>query len=252
MNAPATAAPAAPTKAPPEQVTMNDGSNPPRVVEFSGKKRLDKNTFVDSTSVTVRLDWRNGTVQTLSVAHGMSPEFLATPVGKLAAKALGHGLEQKLGDESSGVEDIEDAIETTAQLIDRLKRDAYEGWRKVTEAGAGAGASILVKAVMAATGQPVEVVRPHLGAMSAKERAALRLDASVAPHIKRLEDEKAAKLAAAGKGKPAVDTKSLLANIGKAPVTSAFAAGDAAAAAESKNSGAAEDPIAPAKAAKAK
>lgn len=207
----------------PEPVQMTDGTT----VEFTGKTRMKKTTTFDAENVNVRFDFRNGEVRTFSTPHFMPTDRLDDQMVKLVLKSIGHGLEQKLGDETSGIADIEDAIEAVDQLMQRLAT-GYDGWTKVSEGGASmAGASILAKAVAEATGNDIATVRAYLVNLTAKDKAALRLDDSVAPIIKRLEDEKAARAAAAGKGKPAVDTKSLLANIGAKPVTSAFDAGAA-------------------------
>lgn len=202
----------------PEPVSMTDGTT----VEFTGKTRMKKSTTFDEANVSVRFDFRNGEVRTFTTPHCMPPDALASDMGKLALKAMGHGLEQKLGDTAAGVEDIDDVIEAIDQLMQRLGT-GYDGWNKASEGGSGmAGASILAKAVAEATGHDIAVVREHLSNLDAKQKAALRLDDTIAPIVKRLEDEKAARQAAAGKGKPKTDTKALLASIGAKPVTSAF------------------------------
>lgn len=209
-------------KAPPISVNMTDG----RVVEFGAKARLKKESRADETNVYVTLDFVNGETRTFKTPHFLAVDALGTEHGKLMLKAACHGLEQKLGDEISGVEELDDAIEAIDQLIVRLEK-GYSGWTQRSEGSSMAGASILARAVAEALGQPLEVVREALSNMSAKERAALKLDENIAPIVKRLEDEKAAKAAAAGKNKPAIDTKSLLARVGQKPVTSAFDNGQA-------------------------
>lgn len=205
----------------PEPVNMTDGT----VVEFTGKTRMKKTTTFDAVNVNVRFDFRNGEVRTFSTPHCIPESELGTDMGKLALKAMGHGLEQKLGDEASGVEDLEDAIEAIDQLMQRLAT-GYDGWTKGSEGGASmSGASVLAKAVAEATGQDITTVRAYLSNLTAKDKAALRLDDTIAPLVQRLEAEKAARLAAAGKGKTPIDTKALLAGVGKKPATSAFDTG---------------------------
>jgi hypothetical protein len=159
-----------------EKVRMNDG----REVEFAGKKRLDK-TLVESKDGTpgVRLDFRNGETRTVYVHP------------KLMNRAAAHGYSQKLGDSIAAVEDLDDAVETIDQLIARL--DAGE-WAAEREGGSGlSGVSILAKALVEATGQTIEVVRDYLSKLEPKVKMALRADPTIAPIVKRLEAEKAAK-----------------------------------------------------------
>lgn len=210
----------------PEMVKMTDDT----VVEFPGKTRTKKDTTFDEANVSVRFDFRNGEVRTFTVPHFLTKKSLGDPMAKLALKAMGHGLEQKLGDEMSGIADLDDAIEAVDQLMERLKT-GIDGWRKAAEGGSAmAGASVLAKAVVEATGRPIEVIRGYLSGLTPKERSALRIDSTIAPIIKRLEDEKAAKAAASGKGKPAIDTAGLLAKAMEAgtPQSSVFAQGAAA------------------------
>jgi hypothetical protein len=199
------------TKAPEvETVTMDDG----RVVEFTGKSRAKKESFVkteaDGThTVSVRIDFRNGETRTFSLPTGKM--FGQGPTEQIVLRSIGHGLEQKLGDSYSGITDIDDAIEVVDQLMTRL---GAGDWTAQREGGSGlAGVSILCKALVEATGLPVEKVREQLTAWDAKTKAALRASPEVAPIVKRLEAEKAARAAAGGKGKPAIDTSSLLAGL---------------------------------------
>lgn len=181
------------------KVTMTDG----REVEFTGKRRLEKVGIENPDgTLAVRLDWRNGETRTFELPVDLLPKF-----------AL-HGALQKLGDESSGVDDLEDAVEVTDQLISRL---AIGEWRVTSEGGFGmAGASILARALVEVTGQPIAAVRQYLGTQSNKVKLALRASAEVMPVIQRLEKEKAERAAARGtsvaKG-PAVDTEAALAGL---------------------------------------
>lgn len=181
-------------------VNMTDG----RLVTFTGKKRLDK-TLITEPSPGVRLDFLNGETRTFMV-----PEALI-------AHAAAHGVSQKLGDEISDITDIEDAIEAVDQLMARL---AKLEWRAKSEGGSGmAGASVLAKALVEVTGQPVAVVREYLAGLDNRTKAALRASAEVGPTVQRLEAEKAARAAARGvspSAKPAVDVGAVLAGIGQA------------------------------------
>jgi len=194
----------------PRSITMLDGT----VVEFPGKRRLQKSSIAAADgTLKVRLDFENGEVRILTLRPDM-----------IALYAL-HGAEQKLGDEISGVDDIDDCVETIDQLMGRL--DAGDWRKETTGSGSGmAGASILARALVAVTGQSIAVVRGYLSGLDGKTKTALRVSAEVAPTIKVLEDEKAARAAARGvKVGPKVDVAAALAGLaaaGGVGVTSAF------------------------------
>lgn len=174
----------------PETVTMIDG----RLVEFAGKRKMLKDSSIgpDGT-VTVRLDFRNGQTR------------LFTLPASLLAKAAAHGAEQKLGDETAGVEDVEDMVLAVDELIDRL----YNGeWNAKRESNGLAGTSILLKALaeLYAGKKTVEDLKVFLKGKTAAEKIALRNNAKVKPIIERLEAEKASKASK-------VDTDALLAGL---------------------------------------
>src|SRR6266446_4130233 len=89
---------AKPKKAPVEvtQVTLTDG----RTIPFAGKRRMVKDYSVDSESgiVSATFDFVNGETRSL----------LIEPDDKLYAKFVGHGILQKVGDETAGDESVED------------------------------------------------------------------------------------------------------------------------------------------------
>lgn len=171
-----------------ETVEMTDG----RLVDFSGKKRLLKESFVKDGAVSVRLDFRNGETRTFTL-----PE-------DLKLKAAAHGTEQKLGDEISGVDDLDDAVLAIDNLVDRLSAGE---WNVKREGGSGmAGASILLKALVEVTGQDVAKVKEFLSGRTQAEKNALRNDEAIRPVVQRLEAEKNKKQAEGAK----VDTGSLL------------------------------------------
>lgn len=176
-----------------ETVKMDDE----RIVEFTGKRRLNKESFVDAEgNILCRLDFRNGETRTFKLPQ------------TLVAKAAAHGIEQKLGDEMSGIEDLEDAIQAVDELMERLGKGE---WNAKREGGTGfAGASILARALVEATGKTIEEVKAFMSGLTNGQKLALRGDETLAPIVKRLEAEKAAR---ATKGKPAVDTGSLLAGL---------------------------------------
>lgn len=198
-------------------ITMLDG----RVVEFPGKRRLQKTSWVTPEGkLQVRLDFENGESRLLTIRQDMINVY-----------AL-HGAEQKTGDSIAGVADIDDAVETVDQLMARL--DAGE-WTKTAAEGAStnsmAGASVLARALVEYSGQPIATVRTYLGGLEAKMKKALAISAEVGPIVQRLEQEKAARAAARGKVVQTVDVSGQLDLLmaGLPMVTSAFDGAGAAA-----------------------
>ena len=116
-------------------VTMQDG----RVVDFPGKRRLQKTSEISDTGViTVRLDFLNGTTTLFTVPENLLHRFAA------------HGAEQKLGDEIAGLTEIDDCVLAIDELIDRL----YNGdWSVKRESSGMAGTSVLVRALVEHTAQ---------------------------------------------------------------------------------------------------
>lgn len=127
-----------------KSVKMSDG----RTVIFVGKRKLLKETLIDGSKVAVdsdqvmigagavkvRLDFVNGETR------------LWTPPLGLIAKAVGHGLEQKLGDQTAGEEDVEDCVIAVDDLLAQLDKG---DWTQRAEGGGGfAGASVVVKAII--------------------------------------------------------------------------------------------------------
>lgn len=190
-----------------EHVTMTDG----RTVAFPGKTRMlkesaikpthytdDNGQVVDSVEVTTRFDFRNGEVRYFTIPSTLLTKFAA------------HGAEQKIGDATAGVQDLDDMVLEIDGLIDQLNGGE---WGRAREKGDGlAGASILFKALLEVSGKPAEEIRAFLGALSQKQKVALRSTDKLKPVIERLEAEKAAK-ASKKEGADAVDTESLLASI---------------------------------------
>ncbi|MGD9674538.1 MAG: hypothetical protein AB7U98_13780 [Candidatus Nitrosocosmicus sp.] len=199
-QATATAAPAKKAKAEPqiETVTMDDG----RVVDFAGKKRLQKESWFDKAdnTINIRLDFRNG--ETRIFKSQPLPEGVPAQVLKAAA----HGYEQKLGDEISGVEKIDDAIYAVDELMDRLKDGG--DWNAAKEGGEGlSGTSVLFRALVEVSGQSKEQVKVFLRQLTPKQKMALREDPALKPIVTRIEAERNKKEASG------VDTASLLAGL---------------------------------------
>lgn len=139
------------------EVSMSDG----RKVGFAGKRKLVKETLVDSGKIVVegdtitlqegaigvRLDFRNGESRTFY------------PPLALIARAVGHGFEQKLGDETAGTEDVDDMVLDVDDLIGRLQKGE---WTVQREGGGFAGAGIVVRAIMEVSGKSLEEVKAFL------------------------------------------------------------------------------------------
>jgi len=171
-----------------ETVKMSDE----RLVEFPGKKRLQKESFVDASGrVSVRLDFRNGQTRTFSIQPNMVTKF------------AGHGAEQKLGDEIAGVEDIDDAVLAVDELISRL--DIGE-WGIKREGGGMSGTSVLLRAIVEVTGKSIEGVKAFLAGKSQAQKLALRDSERFRAAVAKIEADKA-------KGKTKVDITDDLAEL---------------------------------------
>jgi len=147
-------------------VTMSDG----RSVTFVGKRKMLKETLIDESklqvtgdgvlvkegAVVVRIDFLNG--KTLSY----------TPPLSLIAKAAGHGLEQKLGDQAAGEADVDDAQVSIEDLMGQLDKGE---WTSRREGDGFAGASIVVRAIMEASGKTQEEVKAFLAKLIEDSKA---------------------------------------------------------------------------------
>ena len=186
-------------------VKMEDG----REVSFAGKRRVNKETLIDESqiildgdtitltngAVKVRMDFRNGKTRTLAIPP------------KLLAKFAGHGGEQKYGDElaSPATEPMseDDMVLAVEDLDSRIQAGE---WSVQREGGGFAGASVVVLAIMEASGKPLEAVKAFLqGKLDSAKAAGQKLsrkelydsfrnpNSKVGKIVKRLEDERLAK-----------------------------------------------------------
>lgn len=172
-----------------ELVKLTDG----REVEFVGKRKMLKSGIVmDDGALAVRFDFKNGETRVLVLNEKLKEKF-----------AL-HGAEQKYGDEVSGVEDIDDMVLAIDELHERLMKGE---WGVKREASGISGTSVLLRALVEATGKEIGAVKTWLSGKSAAEKAALRKSATLLPIIQRLEANKVSKAAN-------VDTDSLLSELG--------------------------------------
>lgn len=164
-------------------------------VEFGTKEKVKKlSTTGEDGTVHVVFAFRNGEVGTLDLAPGHA----------LYARAAQHGLDQKLGDEFSGMDDPDDCAEAFRQLAQRINEGT---WNQARQSDGLAGLSILAKALVRISGKAIEDVRDLLKGLTAAQKAALRKDPSVASVIREIEDEREARKPDSKK----VDTGALLA-----------------------------------------
>lgn len=176
-------------------VKMNDG----RDRKFPGEQKVSKDVlFEGGVAVGTRFDFRNGRTLTLMLAD------LDQPTREYAAC---HGLLQKIGDEWSGVKEIDDMVLEGEKIIERLRGG---DWAVEREAGDSmAGASVVIKALIEVTGKTAEEIKAFLDKKieAAKAQgnkltrqalyASFRNPTSkVGQVIRRLEEEKASKAAA--------------------------------------------------------
>lgn len=194
-------------KAEVQKVQMSDG----REVGFAGKRKVLKETLIDESkivvdgdtvtiqdgAISVRMDFRNGETRTFPLKAAMVPRF------------AGHGGEQKYGDELASPADKPMSEEDMVLAVEELHDQLYgKGeWRAVSEGGGGfAGASVVVRALVEASGKTIEAVKAFLQKklddakvrgekLSRNELYASFRDPNtkVGQIIRRLEEEKAKK-----------------------------------------------------------
>jgi hypothetical protein len=187
---------------------MEDG----RKVTFTGKPKFYKTILVGGVEASmadtidpladlaIRLDFRNGVTRT----YTLNPSLL----GQFAL----HGALQKYGDELAGGVKLEDGSVSTdlddwAMEVDRLHERLAEGkWTVGRTGDSMGGTSVLLKALVEASGKPIEELRAWLKTKSQKEKSALRNAPKIKPIVERIEAEKASKSAQ-------IDTDSLLAEL---------------------------------------
>jgi hypothetical protein len=169
-----------------ETVKMEDG----RSVDFAGKREMLKESFVsDDNKVAVRFDFRNGKSLTYTIPDSLVLKFAA------------HGAEQKLGDETAGLKDIDDKVLAVEELAARLT--SPEGWNVVREGNGMAGTSVLARALAEIKGVSLDKVKEFLKTKTQAEKIAMRNNPQVKPVVDRIEAEKVSKASK-------VDTEALL------------------------------------------
>ena len=172
-------------------VVLTDG----RTAHFGKKNRLIKTTTIDEETGVVRtvLDFVNGETRTFEIPSALILRFAA------------HGAEQKLGDAMAGETDLADAVLAVDDTIKHL----LEGeWNAKREAGAFTGTSVLIQALVEASGKSIEDIKAFLADKTQAQKLALRKSNQLKPIIERIEAEKAKT------SKTKVDTGALLAGLG--------------------------------------
>lgn len=193
-------------------VTMTDG----RVVQFAGKRKVNKETLFDTSkievdeaagivqlqygAISIRFDFVNGETRTQPLSFKKNENGVP-----LVAVYAGHGGEQKFGDEFASPADQPLSPDDMVVAFDDLAALHDSGkWGVGRAAGGGgvSGASLVVKAIMEATGKDLAFVKAYLqkkldGDPELTRRAlydSFRVAGTKTGEIiKRLEDEKNAK-----------------------------------------------------------
>jgi hypothetical protein len=171
-----------------EEITMSDG----RKVAFVGKRKMNKD-WVDLPDGArgVRFDLRNGYTRT----------FVVTSSALFADFAV-HGASQKIGDEASGEEDVEDMQVAIDTIMTRLEAGEWGKQRGASDGFSGAG--IVVKALCEVTGKSVDEIKAYLEKKLASTAGLTRRDlyasfknpnSPTGQAILRMENEKRAKAA---------------------------------------------------------
>lgn len=162
------------------KVVLSDG----RTAEFSGKKRMDKEVLAGSEGqVGLRLDFRNGETRTFWLSQA------------LYTQAAGHGLSQKVGDETAGDEKVEDMVIHVDEILERLGKD--EWYKARGDGDSFSGASLVILALMEVSGKTQAEIKASLTEIMEKRgltRAELfkgfrKPGTKTAAIIKRLEEE---------------------------------------------------------------
>lgn len=176
-----------------EDVTMDNGE----VVKFPGKRKLQKSTTIsdDNFDLHTTFHFRNGEVRHFKISANAA----------LFAKFAAHGIEQKIGDEVAGLDDVEDMVLAIDSIIERLEKG---DWTAVRESSGLAGTSVLARALMEATGKTAAQIKEFLAGKTNAEKLALRQNSKIAPIVAKLEEGKKKR------AKESVNTEALLSELG--------------------------------------
>lgn len=131
------------------EVEMNDG----RKVKFAGKRKVQKEVLKNEAGepTGVRFDYVNGYTHSL--------HFHEIP-RQTTLELLAHGVAQKVGDEGAGVTNTDDIVLGHADMMKRLKGGEFYAAKQAGDSFAGA--SLVIRAIVEATGKTVEDVKVFL------------------------------------------------------------------------------------------
>lgn len=150
-----------------------------RIVDFVGKRKMLKSSWANADgSVEVRFDFVNGETRTYKLNPALLLDYAA------------HGAEQKFGDETAGLQDIDDMVLAIEELAER---HASGQWNVKREGSGVAGTSTLVRALVEFTGKTVDEVKTFLSTKTQTEKLALRANDKIRPIVERIEAEKTKK-----------------------------------------------------------
>lgn len=204
-------------KAEVEAVLMEDG----RTVNFAGKRKMLKETLLDESKIEIddsgviqmqqgavklRMDWRSGVTRTLDLPFKLFPKY------------IGHGAEQKFGDELATPADkpmTEDDQVLAIETLHDLHKKGQWGAGRAEGGGGVSGAGVVVQAILAvqnerraANGKPalaLEDIKNYLQKLldgdSTLTRAAMYASfrAGDTPYAVKIKEIDAAKLAKTAK-----------------------------------------------------
>lgn len=146
-------------------VQMEDG----RIVGFPGARKLQKEVLIDREkiqmdkesgavmfapgAVSLRFDWRHGATRTFLLPTSLYPEF------------VGHGGSQKYGDELAVSKEkaAQMSEEDYVLSVEDLDKQIQAGdWSAARESGGFSGASVVIRAIMEASGKDQAYVKDYL------------------------------------------------------------------------------------------
>lgn len=154
------------------------------------------NSTKPTPTVSTAVDADAGTLVITVIGHPAITVRLDDLDEDLARQAALHGLKQKYVDKAALGAQATPAERYAA--IRRMVDHHAEGgdWNMVATGGDGAsGDGLLVRAIAEATGIDRDAAREAVGKMDKKTQAAMRASAELEPIIRRLREEKPAKVA---------------------------------------------------------
>ena len=168
-------------------VDMEDGSTQ----EFGAKQKMLKFSKTEGGITTTRMEFSNGRIITFEMPASLKDRFAE------------HGADQKFGDVTAGIKEVDDCVLAVEDLAARL---ATGEWSMKREGNAFAGTSVLVQALVLKTGKPVDVIKEFLSGKTQAQKVALRNSDAIRPFVEQVEASKVSK-------GPKINTDELLAEL---------------------------------------